>query len=463
LYAIGGEWLGESSIRLLNQGGPVALAAGCLSGFFFLVKRYPLTIWSPLPWFLLTSAAFYGFGPLAYYFSTPETVDFMDGLYVMNDGSLLRTNLLNSVCIGIITLTAAILFMIAPLRADKARDYHHQSTKRLTLIFVLVAAPVKFFFVLPHITGALSYVLPGAIQHLSQFMGAAILLLFILIARGERRYIPLLAMLLLTEVGFGLIELSKTALIQTGLLMLLGFYLRRPNITVLIASGLCGALLYVTVLSPFVTFARIVIGASSAKETADIDTAISAYDNIGRHDLAVLSPDVQGWWARLSYANVQAFAMERFDEGNRGTTFELLPYVLVPRIVASDKPLMTSGIEFTQLLIGMEDTTHTGLGFFAESYWNGGWPLVLLTCVYVASVLVLMSRFAMRVMSNHEYAYVPIVLLGIQLALTGATDWFVATFAGGLVEAAMWLLFLYVLKELSTVRLIAHPLPLPAP
>ena len=462
LYVIAAEWLGESSISLLNQFGPATLAAGCLGGFLFLMKRYPLTIWSPLPWFLLTSSAFYGFGPLAYYFSTPETVDFMDGLYVVNERSLLRTNLLNSVCIGTMTLTAAILVLIAPMRATNIREYHQQSTKRLAWVFLALAAPVKYFLVLPHITGTLSYVLPGAIQHLSQFMGAAIILLFIVIARGEKRYIPLVALILLTEVGFGLIELSKTALMQTGLLMLLGFWLRRPNIAVVMVSGLCGALLYVTVLSPFVTFARIVIGASSAKETADIDTAMSAYDNIGRHDLAVLSPEVQGWWARLSYANVQAFAMERFDEGNRGTTFELLPYVVVPRILKSDKPLMTSGIEFTQLLLGMEDTTHTGLGFFGESYWNGGWPLVLVTCVYVASVLVVISRFAMRVMLNHEYAYMPIVLFGIQLTLTGATDWFVPTFAQGLLEVLVWLLSLYVLKELLNVRTIPRPIPLPA-
>src|SRR5262249_5353777 len=155
---------------------------------------------------------------------------------------------------------------------------------------------------LPHITGDLSYVLPGAVQHLSLFMSVAIILTFVLVNHGERRYVVLLALLVVSEISFGLIELSKTAIIQTGLLVLLGLWLRRPNISMLIAAGLSGFLLYMAVLSPFITFARIVIGTSSAKEAADIDTAIGAYENIGRHDLAVLSPEVQGWWARFSYA-----------------------------------------------------------------------------------------------------------------------------------------------------------------
>jgi hypothetical protein len=446
-YSIGTEWMGAPSFSFLNQIGPALLAVACIAGAYASLKTYPVAIWSPIPWFLLTAAAFYGFGPLAYYFSTPETVAFIDGLYQVSEKSLLRTNLLNSVCVATIAFTGAIILLISPPLKSKERKYDHLLTKRLMWTFVVIAAPVKYLFVLPHITGNLSYVLPGAIHHLSQFLGAAIILLFILVFHGEKHYVSILIILIVSELGFGLLELSKTAILQTALLVILGVSLRRPNLLVMTAAGMAGVLLYISLLSPFVTFARIVIGSSSAKETADIDMAIGAYENIGRHDLAVLSPEVQGWWARLSYANVQTFAMERFDEGNRGHTFDLLPYVLVPRLISPDKPLMTSGLEFTQLVFGTEDGTHTGLGVFGETYWNGGWPLVLLACMYVGLILAILSRFAMRAMLNQEYIYIPIVLLGIQLALTGSTDWFVPTFVGGVVEALVWFILLYVLKE----------------
>jgi len=462
-YCVATEWLGMAAIRFLNHIGPAVLGVVCGACGYLSIKNSPIALWSPIPWFLLSCAGFYGLGPLAYHFATPETVSFLDGLYVVDEKSLLRTNLLNAAGIAAVSFTIAITLLMAPSSIGRMQPYNHVLTKKLMWTFIAVAAPVKYFLVVPYIMGKLSYVPPGAFLHLADFLGSAIIVMFILLANGEKKYVPLLAIVLLSELAFGLLALSKTVMIQTALITCLGIWLYRRSISVLITSGLAIIFVYSLVLSPFVLFARTVIGASSAKETADVNIAISAYESVGLNELAVLSPEVQGWWTRLSYANVQAFAMERFNEGNRGKTFDLFPYVFVPRIIDPDKPLMHLGQDFTQLILGYEDTSHTGLGVFGEAYWNGGWPLVIVASMYVGVIIGIIARFAMFTMLSGEYIFLPIILLGIQLGLTGLTDWFVSTFVGGLIEAMFWLFLLYALKAFLKVRIAPRLMPLSTP
>jgi len=44
--------------------------------------------------------------------------------------------------------------------------------------------------------------------------------------------------------------------------------------------------------------------------------------------------------------------MERFDSGFPGKTFEAVKWTFMPRLFYPDKPIVTTGVKFTELAIG---------------------------------------------------------------------------------------------------------------
>jgi hypothetical protein len=233
---------------------------------------------------------------------------------------------------------------------------------------------------------------------------------------------------------------SKMEIILTLLAVALGMYLTRPNLRRLIGWAALLLLLYVAVLSPFVLFARVAYRAQGVEDVGQLKAAVSEFGATSRDDLAGLVPGVQTWWTRLNYANAQAFAMEDYDTGVGGDTFALLPYTVIPRIVYPDKPIMTTGQEFTLAVTGnwkLSDSTSTGAGAFAEAYGNGGWPTVLAACAYMGLLFGVFARFAMTRIAAGRYIFVPVIMMGIVMGLR-PDDWFVPTYVGAAVEAVVW-------------------------
>ncbi|PWT73896.1 MAG: hypothetical protein C5B60_07570 [Chloroflexi bacterium] len=458
MYVAIAEWYGSSSYELLNKIGPSVLLLTCLACSYLLVKINALVIWSPLPWFLATCAIYFGFGPLAYYFSTPESIDFMNLIFFVDDGAILRTNVLNSLAIAIVCVMVSLTMMILPPVSLMTTLYKHRMTKQVMWGFLIVGGLVQYCFSLPFALGWLSWTLPGSIQHLSGLLGSAIIILFVVIDHGDTRYQWLLYLLVGSELVCGLLMLSKLAVILTMLMSVLGFFLVKPKVNALIASGIGIALLYSLVLSPFVLFARQLIGGPSTKEAAELRLAANEYRDAMKNDAALVMPGVQAWWTRLSYANAQAFAMDAYDSGASGQTFGLLPYVFVPRVIFTNKPFMTTGTEFASLMLGHEEDSAIGPGFFGEAYWNGGWGALILACVYLGVLFTVFARFGIRLMASHQYWYLPVIVIGIITGLR-PDDWFVPTAVGGIVEA---IFFYWILRGIKLLCQESFPLPPPA-
>jgi hypothetical protein len=132
--------------------------------------------------------------------------------------------------------------------------------------------------------------------------------------------------------------------------------------------------------------------------------------------------------------------MAAYDQGARGETFALLPYVFIPRVVYSGKPIMTTGKEFTLAITGdpiLSESSATGVGMFAEAYWNGGWLAVLAVCTYVGALFAFFARFATTQIAAGGYIYIPVVVMGIVMGLR-PDDWFVPTYIGAALEAVVW-------------------------
>lgn len=440
VFFIGGDlyWL-----RGVNGTLPAVIGGMCLYAGYQMVRLRPVLLWTPLPWFLAAWAVYYGFGPLVYIYGTPESVAFMDNLYPVDDKTLLRTNILNLVglvsILGGWTLTSRI--RIRPTIAE--RSAASQDSWRVALLFLAIGVPVKYLLELPYVLQLVDYTLPGSIQYLGSFSGLAILPLTVAQSERQRWAKSILWCLVLSEIAVGLVMLSKLQIIKTVLLVLLGRHAIRHNSRVIVTGAVIVAVAYLAVLSPFVNYARVMLGRASAQDAMEVIHILPLYSSEGRETLASVLPGVQSWWTRLAYPNAQAFAMDQYDQGKAGWTFAMAPYVLIPRFLYEDKPIMTPGFEFTRLIQGA-GTSSTGLGFAGEAYWNGGWLLVIAAGFFIGTLFSWLARVSSRVVIMGRWLYAPLIFQSIYLGLR-PDDWFVPTYLGGVLQALIVVAFLSLL------------------
>ena len=144
--------------------------------------------------------------------------------------------------------------------------------------------------------------------------------------------------------------------------------------------------IYMTVLSPIVTYGRNNIAVGGVNTLAGVEQIVSASVTSEASDFVHdISPGVQRGWARLNYANAQAFAVERYNLGYPGDTFSDVLWVLLPRSLFPDKPNFSHGSKFNQMVDG-NPYSSSGPGIIVEGYWNGGWTGVVFVCFFMAMI-----------------------------------------------------------------------------
>lgn len=447
----------QDMIASLNQIGPSVLLLGCLFSAYklYISERYSMLM--PLLWFYLAYGVYFGFAPLIYHFGTPESIFYVDYFYPVNELALLNTNLLNS--LGILFVLLGYQFRLPISRSIDHRLKTINQTialKQVIFVFVVTGLFIKYWFAFPYYMGWSDWTLPGAIQVFTILPRVSIILLFVLISEGSVKLKWLFYALVAEELTFALMTLSKLAVIEVIIAIILGWFIaRKPSITKLIAAGVLLAMLYILVLSPFVTYARVFAASVGVGTVSEIGQSISAYaTNSDEEDLAGLAgitPGVQGWWTRLAYTNAQAFAMADYNLGRGGATIALALYGFVPRIFYEEKPVMTPGREFTAAITGEHTETATAPGVFAEAYWNGGWGMVGLVGLYIGFFFRAFTLFAQTNLASRRFVYMPVILIGITQAYS-ICDWFAVTYVGPAANAIMF----YVLIRFVVLPVVSN-------
>ena len=416
-------------MRLVNLMTLFVILVGCSGAAATSIAVSPVRLWFPITWFLLTAAGYYGFGPLLYYFGTAESIDFSDAYSYVGNSELYRANLLNLAGIASVMGMYQLLDKsLARSRSDQiTTDYHRKDIQlalwRVSVIFVLIGIPVKFLLVLPRALGLLDVVLPGSIEYFSVLSTLALVPLFILYRSNKKKYALPFYALLFIEGGSAFVTLSKLAILKVGIALMLAAVLTGTRFKRIVIIGLIGAVLYGVVLTPLITLSRMAYGVKGLTSLSDAQSAVEDFARSGRDDAADLLPGVQSWWCRLNYANAQSFAMTAYDQGHSGDTFALALYILVPRILYPDKPIMTSGFEFNALVVGNPDS-QSAPGMFAEAYWNGGWPLAVFTFLFMGAFYWAWEAYAKRKLAFLRLAYMPVIWLGLFSAIQ-QDSWFI--------------------------------------
>jgi hypothetical protein len=429
----------QKDFDLLNFIVPISFGAANLLLAFAIIRKSPLAIWNPLFWLLIACTIYYGLGQLIHLLGHPDSAARVNSLYFVDSAGLARTNFLNTVGVTIIVgsyLMASNLLGRSKRAVDQqvgsmANDQRSTSEARsAAILFLCIGVPVKYFLELPHNLGLLTWVLPGSIQYLGTLSGVAIIPLYWLYKKRGGIYRPLFFALIASESLASLTSLSKQKMIETLLFLVLGSQLVKPGLKKLAVSGILMAAVFVLILNPFVTFARVTINRSAAKDLSQAFDLVEQFRAKKGTVQDVQFPNEQMWWTRLAYSNVELFAMREYDRGHAGATFWLAPYTLVPRFIMEDKPGMTSGFDFTQIITGSKTLyVLIGIGALGEGYWNGGWLGVAVVGFLIGVLLAAFYQFSVRTLGAGVFMFLPMSMAGIIMGLR-IDDWFVPTYLG---------------------------------
>lgn len=423
-------------MRLVNLVTLFVILIGCLGAAGTSLSASPVRLWFPITWFLLTAAAYYGFGPLLYYFGTVETIGYSNAYSYVGDVELYRVNTLNLA--GIASVLSVYLLLGKGRSASRPnqtlahyqRDNLEHSLWRVSVIFASIGIPVRLLLVLPRALGLSDAVLPGGIEYFAVLSTLALAPLFILYRSNKAKYALPFYGLLFLEGGVAFATLSKLAILKVGIVLLLAAVLTGTRFKRLVIIGVIGALIYGIVLTPLIALSRIEYGAKGLTNLTDAQSALEGFARSGRNDAADLRPGVQGWWSRLNYVSAQSFAMTAYDQGRPGNSFELALYAFIPRILYPDKPLMTSGVDFNVIVTG-NSYSQSAPGMFAEAYWNGGWPLTAFTYLFMGALYRAWEEYTKRRLRSLRLAYMPVMWMGIFAAIQ-QDSWFAAVTVGAI-------------------------------
>lgn len=425
-----------------NLLGPLLLGSSAAFAGYRLVTREVLVVWTPYFWFLGAIVLFYCLGPLVYVVGSESLIRYVASSLPIPvyDDDLLRTNLLNS--LGVLSILLGLRlgagFMpISRMTYGKA-GFDRRRLKMLAFWLLAIGGALQFLLILPWEFGAFNFVLPGVIYNLAKLFLFGLMVLAYVVAAGEAKWRLLLYLLWALQLIVALIHFSKTEVMITLLLPVLGAYMAHRNIKRLVLAFVAMAIVY-GAIAQMIHYGRQGVmelsggnlaGASISERLAITGRWIEGNDT----ERELYQPDISSLetgWARLSYVNVQTFAMIQYDQGRPGDTLATAAYVLIPRFIWPEKPYTTDlAKDFYERVVGRRGETYLGLGIFGEGYWNLGWPGVVLLSLVSGLVFWITGAAAIRWMAQQKMEYLPSIFLGIQMGLLGTTQLFANAIVG---------------------------------
>lgn len=447
-------WLG--AIATWNWILPMVILGCCVWTALKLTRRWPMALWTPLFWFVVITGSMCGFAPLFFTWGNPLLQQWVTASFPMTPEEFWRTHVLNLVGSLSVLVSAWIVCRLLPPVSCSAEGFAASvrlaRARRAAILFLVLGAPVRYLWGVPAIFGLLDAPLPQTIYVLGQFVYLAILMCGFLSIHAGGRWRLLFVALVATELGVAMLTFSKFSVVITVLMATLGRYLGTRRISTLVwAAGLTlGA--YVA-YSPLVGPGRAALtNLTGTFQKGTVRQRVEVLASVLRPESREVTddPTFHGqWWARLGYAPIQVYVLRLYDTGMPGSSFGLWYAALVPRLVWPAKPRITDvANDFNEMVFGNRDSAMSAT-IYAEGYWNGGWPMVVVLAGYVGALLAILSRAGLLFMGREDWIFLPCVLAGIMMALS-IDNWFVASFVGP--AAAYFAYYLVLLAAQRTAR-----------
>jgi len=430
-------------VALLSNNNEFAIAVNkTIPGIFFLIllaavylliKNNKMLIFTPIICFFCACALYFGFGPLIYHYGNVFSVWYVDQYFSISERDLLRTNVLNTMaCLFVITgflLGIKIIRYKLPVQESSIKSIN---LKKIILFFLFIGVFIKYLFYIPYVFGLLNYTLPGSVMAFQYMIIISIIPMAVAIRGGHRFWKIPLVLVILSELTISILEFSKISFLITLIMSVMSFLIIKRRLWI-VATGAITALMMYYLITPIIPYGREqIIRAHGPELRAGIAERIEILTDYffwGDKYSIGSSPRHQAWWTRLNYANAQTYAMSCYENGLKGNSMSFALYLPIPRILWPGKPDISQiGRQFNYL-ITRNPFTASAPGFFAEAYWNGGWLLVLVSCLYVGIIFSIFGNYAIRQLAQSRYYLFPVVLLGMIMGFR-PDGWFAMEYIG---------------------------------
>jgi hypothetical protein len=416
----------ETTTRL-NTIGPVILIGILGLSSLRMILLDPNTIWTALFWFRAATVVYYGVGDLVPVLGDEDTLIAMQNFYPFDDHDISQLNLLYAVSSFVLLLAANLtigLSRVTDVR-DPALQTNREAQGRLLfavgMVFLVLGGTLKYFFVIPYEFKLTNFVLPESVTTIANFTYAAIYLLTVWALEYRRSALPLVVAFVILDITVGILDLQKYAVLISLIIFALAFL--RSNVTFfkLVTIGVALVVAY-AVLVPIVELGRFQFnnrfGAAGSAGFGDrfqiiwnsfsvAQSYVQAQDDNPGTKNAALS--------RISYVNQSAYAIDQYDSGIPGHSLDNIFAVFVPRLFWPDKPIITQiASDYNNAITG-NPWSQTSPGLFADAYWDGGWPGVVIATFLLGILYSLLSLYSLRVLHKGQWLYFPIVLLAMKM------------------------------------------------
>lgn len=419
IYALAAISRDNEIIVAANETGSCALILVMLYVCWRNLQQSPSSIWTPLVWFRVATAAYFGLGQLVPYIVNDVTLNNMRQAYNFTDSDILKLNVIDD--LGIIcVLAGASLIGSAARTLRRVPRPSAGPSLFLAVAFIIIGAILRYGLVVPFHLGYLE-VIPGFTVTLSKAFSAGLLLL--LLNGLQRGGAALIAAIGLTsfDILISILLFSKTEVLTTVVFTTLAMWYRYPRFRTLAIAALAIVATYVP-LVPLVLYGRNVL----IERYGDTDAAVPLeerlaivqdYFSYGRVQYQQTAGDEQTSLGRLSYVSTAGFVVSWRDRGYAGDTLKYALIVFIPRIIWSDKPgIALLGAELYTAVTG-QTGTYVSPTLLAEAYWDFGWFGVPLMIFPYGILLGVLSRIALAVTEQGRWFFLPAVLAGIYLGI----------------------------------------------
>ncbi|HYV98216.1 MAG TPA: hypothetical protein VE967_12220 [Gemmatimonadaceae bacterium] len=408
-------WSGDLATKIAAIASPAAILVSSLIALIGLARGGVATLASPAAMLCLALGIYFGVGALLPALGNDLLVALLQVDYPY---TLAETVVADRVtAIGVTSLAgAAWIFLRAFPPADFVvggnvdADYLRRAAIRL----LLVGTAVRFLITIPYALGAQTGFVPNSIASLEFLAYLGLIILTYGVARGllDRTTDRIVLVIFGTvNVVLSVVTLSKLQFFFAFGSVLAGFWMGRPRARVLISIAVVGMLIY-PALQQFISVGRSLTAVSSGASLSERLESIPKANSLASEIYA--DEEISGrTTARFSYVAASVFAIRSYDAGLPGKSMsENILWYFVPRFIWPAKPEMTAASKEVSVLMLGTDETRTGLGVFAEGYWNGGYWLTVIGPALVGIVLALFEFWRPRALATFDIPWMYVFWYG---------------------------------------------------
>ncbi|SPJ23040.1 hypothetical protein [Palleronia abyssalis] len=421
-----------------------------------MIRRYPASIWTPMVMFPIGSALFFGFGSMSTFLGSDQTLSFlMANNYAITAPEQLRTNILTFTGI---TVALASMNVVLRMRFGRPKTQGPRTKFSLgttAIGFLVIGAILKYLLILPNDFGVTNFTIPGTLKSLSPLIDLGFAIVAYLSVKSGKNWSVLFWLAWPPHLLLTVLEFSKMTVMFALLLPAAGAFLAHQNWRRLMLWVLVSAIAFVS-LQEVNTAGRLTI----KRGTGTIGEAgfANRFDILGRAltgeitvaDTATATvAAAQVWWLRLNYAGAQLKAMELYDRGQKGEWTLSVVEVVVPRIFWPSKPVANAqGREFNRLVSGNEEAmTQVGVSVYGDGYWQMGWFGLFLFSAIMGGILGFVARFTYVMAAERRLIFLPVIFLGMRMALLGPSGVIQKAFIGALPILLAYMLLIILIEQ----------------